>query len=83
MQRFETGTDLYKINRISDEKQTNLYIHRERNVMQLSQCLLRHITPIHNILSTAPQLSISYKALETLPEDGNVMPKHLGAIIHN
>jgi hypothetical protein len=26
-------------------------------------------TPIHNILSTAPQLSISQKALGTLPED--------------
>ena len=37
----------------------------------------------HNILSTAPQLSISQKALETLPEDGNVMPKHVGATIHN
>src|SRR5215469_8184138 len=34
----------------------------------------RHNTPIHNILSTAPQLSISQKALGTLPEDGNVMP---------
>jgi hypothetical protein len=33
-------------------------------------------TPIHNILSTAPQLIISQKALGTLPEDGNVMPKH-------
>src|SRR5215467_7599031 len=43
----------------------------------------RHNTPIHNILSTAPQLSISQKALETLPEDGNVMPKHVGATIHN
>src|SRR5215467_16143391 len=40
-------------------------------------------TPIHNILSTAPQLSISQKALGMLPEDGNVMPKHLGATIHN
>jgi hypothetical protein len=40
-------------------------------------------TPIHNILSTAPQLSISQKALGTLPEDGNVMPKHLVATIHN
>jgi hypothetical protein len=40
-------------------------------------------TPIHNIPSTAPQLSISQKALGTLPEDGNVMPKHLGATIHN
>jgi hypothetical protein len=43
----------------------------------------RHNTPIHNNLSTAPQLSISQKALETLPEDGNVMPKHVGATIHN
>jgi hypothetical protein len=39
-------------------------------------------TPIHNILWAAPQLSISQKALGTLPEDGNVMPKH-GATIHN
>jgi hypothetical protein len=42
-----------------------------------------HNTPIHNILSTAPQLSISHKALGTLPEDGNVMPKHVGATINN
>jgi hypothetical protein len=40
-------------------------------------------TPIHNILSTAPQLSISQKALGTLPEDGNVIAKHVGATIHN
>jgi hypothetical protein len=43
----------------------------------------RHNTPIHSILSTAPQLSISQKALGTLPEDGNVMPKHAEATIHN
>jgi hypothetical protein len=43
----------------------------------------RHNTPIHNILSTAPQLSISQKALGTLPEGGNVIPKHVGATIHN
>jgi hypothetical protein len=43
----------------------------------------RHNTPIHNILSTAPQLSISQKALGTFPEDGNVMPKHVGATIYN
>jgi hypothetical protein len=42
----------------------------------------RHNTPIHNILSTAPQLSISQKALRTLPEDGNVMPKRVAATIH-
>jgi hypothetical protein len=43
----------------------------------------RHNTPIHNIISTAPQLSISQKVLGTLPEDGNVMPKHVGDTIHN
>jgi hypothetical protein len=43
----------------------------------------RHNTPIQNILSNAPQLSISQKALETLPDDGSVMPKHVGATIHN
>jgi hypothetical protein len=43
----------------------------------------RQNTPFHNILSTAPQLSISQKALGTLPEDGNVMPKHVGVTIHN
>jgi hypothetical protein len=42
-----------------------------------------HITPIHNILSTAPQLSIYQKALETLPEEDNVMSKHVGATTHN
>jgi hypothetical protein len=29
------------------------------------------------------QLSISQKALGTLPEDGSVMPKHVGATVHN
>jgi hypothetical protein len=43
----------------------------------------RHNTPIHITISTTPELSISQKALETLPEDGNVMPKHIGATIRN
>ena len=43
----------------------------------------RHNTPIHNILSTASRLTISHKALETLPEDGNIMPKHAEATTHN
>src|SRR5215468_85679 len=46
-------------------------------------CVTRNNTPINNILSTAPQMSISKKALGKLPEDGNVMPKHVGATIHN
>jgi hypothetical protein len=45
--------------------------------------ITRHNMPIHNFLSTAPQLSIAQKALGTLPEEGNVMPKHVGAITHN
>ena len=43
----------------------------------------RHNTPIHNILSNAPQLSISQKAPGTLTEDNNVMSKHVGATVHN
>jgi hypothetical protein len=43
----------------------------------------RHNMPIHNIILTAPQLSISQKALGMLPEDGKVMPKHVGDTIHN
>jgi hypothetical protein len=36
-----------------------------------------------DLRSTAPQLNISQKALETLPEDGNLMPKHVEAYIIN
>jgi hypothetical protein len=50
---------------------------------RISHHVTRHNTPIHNILSTTTQLSISQKALGTLSEDGNVMPKHVGATIHN
>jgi hypothetical protein len=35
------------------------------------------------LLSTVPQLSISQKAIGTLLEDGNAMPKHVGPTIHN
>jgi hypothetical protein len=42
----------------------------------------RNNTPIHNIVSTGSQLSISQKALGTFPKDGNVIPKHVGDI-HN
>jgi hypothetical protein len=47
-----------------------------------SDVVLQSNTPIHNILSTDPQLTIFQKALGTLPEDGNVMPKHVGDTIH-
>jgi hypothetical protein len=39
--------------------------------------------PRHETHHPAPQLSISQKALGKLPEDGNVMRKHVGATIHN
>jgi hypothetical protein len=45
--------------------------------------ITRNNTPIHNILSAVPQLNISQKAQGTLPEDGNVMPKQVGATILN
>jgi hypothetical protein len=48
-----------------------------------SSYMFRHYIVNHNILSTAPQLSISQKALGTLPENGNVKPKHVGDTIHN
>ena len=52
------------------------------DVVRFAHHVTRHNTPIHNILSTS-QLSISQKALGTLPEDVNAMPKHVGATIHN
>jgi hypothetical protein len=60
------------------EKPTNTPVIQSR-----THHITRHNTPIHNIPSTAPQLSISRKALGKLPEDGNVMSKHVGATIHN
>src|SRR5215467_12894139 len=53
------------------------------DVVRGTHHVTNHNTAIHNILSTAAQLIISKKALGTLPEDGNVMPKHVGAAIHN
>jgi hypothetical protein len=53
------------------------------DIVRTAHHITRNNTSIHNILSTAPQLSISQKALRTLPEGGNVMPKHVEATIHN
>jgi hypothetical protein len=46
-------------------------------------CCAPRNTPIRNILPTAPQLNISQKALGTLPEEGNLTPKHVEDTIHN
>jgi hypothetical protein len=35
------------------------------------------------LIMYSPQLSVFHKALETLPEDGKIMPKHVGATIPN
>jgi hypothetical protein len=71
--------------RCSIEDQSTEYVDGRvvSNDVARTHHVSKHNTPIHNILSTAPQLSISQKALETLPENGNVMPKHGGATIHN
>jgi hypothetical protein len=64
------------------EKPTNTpIIHLNSEIA--THHVTRHNIPVHNILSTAPQLSISPQTLGTLPEDGNVMPKHVGTTIHN
>jgi hypothetical protein len=64
-----------------------IVIFREHSYCLLRDAQLHHVTrhntPIQNILSTVPQLSFSQKALGTLPEDGNVIPKHVGPTIHN
>jgi hypothetical protein len=53
------------------------------DVVRGTHHVTRRYTPLHNILTTAPQLSISQKTLGTLPEDGKVMPKYVKATIHN
>jgi hypothetical protein len=65
------------------EKPTNAtIIHSVFLIMYGSSYMFRHYIAIfkERYLSTAPQLSISQKALGTLPEDGNVMPKHVKAL---
>jgi hypothetical protein len=70
------GVFLVPFERCSIEKQTWLMAIATHHVTG-------HNTPIRNILSTAPQLSLSQKARGTLLEDDNVMPKHVGDTIHN
>jgi hypothetical protein len=65
------------------KKPTNTPIIYCLLIMYGSSYMFRHYIAIHNILSIAPQLSISQKALVTLPEDGNIMPKHVGDSIYN
>src|SRR5215471_7046559 len=79
------GAFLVPSERCSIEEQSIEYCGRvvSSDVVRSAHHVTRHNTPIHNILSTASQFSISQKALGTLPEDGNVMPKHVGATIHN
>jgi hypothetical protein len=49
-----------------------MFRHYIAILRERSLCLLRDA-----------QLSISQGALGTLPEDGNVIPKHVGATVHN
>src|SRR5215475_12362699 len=80
------GGFLMPSERCSIEKQSREFVDGcvvSSDVVCTAHHVTRHYMPIHNILSTASQLSISQKALETLPEDGNVMPKHAEATTHN
>jgi hypothetical protein len=81
------STHLHTNNTQNTDSGTYITINKFKTNLGRSEIAMHHVTrhntPIHNILSTAPQLSISQKALGTLPEDGNVMPKHVGATIHN
>ena len=73
-----------KTQSVPHSKHTPLsYKNQPVNAEIATHNVTKHNTPIHNILSTVSQLSISQKALGTLPEDGNVMPKHAEATIHN
>jgi hypothetical protein len=49
----------------------------------VSSDLVRGDLRAQNILPRPPQLSITQTALGTLPQDGNVMPKYVGATINN
>jgi hypothetical protein len=67
--------------RCSIEEQSIKYCVVSSDVVRTHH-VTRDNTPIHNILSTASQFSISQKAVGMLPEDGNVMPKHVGELIN-
>jgi hypothetical protein len=58
---------------------STFYIEINKQIGEIAtHHVTRHNTPIPNILSTAPQLSISQKAIGTLSDDGNVMLKDVG-----
>jgi hypothetical protein len=71
---------MYVFSKSNKNQELSLSFHRFNPLVPK---VTRHNTPIYNILSTASQLGISQKALKTLPEDGNVMPKHVGDTTHN
>jgi hypothetical protein len=63
---------------------------KNQQIRQLFIQFINHGHIRHQTQHAHPQYSIDYssiglsqKALGTLPEDGNVMPKHVGATIHN
>jgi hypothetical protein len=66
-------TDMYKYMHALSKLRNEIATHH----------VTKHNTPTHNIIWTVPRLSICQKALGTLPEDGNVVPKRIGDTIHN
>jgi hypothetical protein len=59
-----------------------LHCHTQGAFLLPSERCLNEGKPIHNILSTASRLSISQKALGSVPKEGNVMPKHVGDTVY-
>jgi hypothetical protein len=59
-----------------EERSTELWT----GVLCLVTWWVKCTTPLD---TTRPSTIFSQKALGTLSEDGNVMPKHAGATIHN
>jgi hypothetical protein len=78
------GSGTFQISETSNESKWNIrFQYFDFLNLVRTHHAIRHNTPIHNILSTTPQLSISQEALRNLPEDGNVMPNHVGATTHD
>jgi hypothetical protein len=66
------------LNSCCSDARYQFHIHTKPKQKKLNFVYFIPLTPELN-----PELSIYQKALGTLPEDGNVMPKHVGATIHN
>jgi hypothetical protein len=70
---------------VKNQQIHQLFIQFINYVLQLLHvsALLCHLHIVDGRVVSSPQLSNSQTALGTLPGDGNILPKHVGATIHN